>query len=213
MDCSNNSRLSIGQKACLLFWILVIPLSLFCTAGTLQWIEAWIVSGLYGAFVVALCVYLQRNDSALLKERLSLPVQQEQPLYDRVFQLLFLPSLFGWMLIPGFDVVRFGWSEAFIWTKAIGCLTFAFCLVLLFFVFASNTFLSPGTKLQREFPFAIRSRFRHAKKDSCETPCESQNARIDCSLCCCRSIRSRQNCSRSARLRLAFFAMASPRQC
>jgi len=87
---------------------------------------------------------------ALLKERMSSPIQPGQPVYDRIFFFLYLPTSIGWLVVMGLDAVRFGWSDVPPWLSVLGGLIFMVSLWMLYVVFTSNTFLSPVVRHQEE---------------------------------------------------------------
>lgn len=70
------------------------------------------VIGLWSSFEVAMTHYLLRHDPTLLVERLKLvPLAKEQKTWDKVVMLPFFVAGIGLYIIPGFDVVRYQWSE------------------------------------------------------------------------------------------------------
>ena len=57
--------------------------------------------------------YLLHHDLALLDERLKIiPIHKEQKTWDKVLMFLFFVAGITLYIIPGFDVVRYGWSES-----------------------------------------------------------------------------------------------------
>jgi protein-S-isoprenylcysteine O-methyltransferase Ste14 len=118
-------------------------------AGTLIWWEAWVVITLWTAWAFIMTVYLLRNDPELLKERLKfVPVHQEQKSWDKVLMLVFFIAAIGLYLVPGFDVMRFNWSEPLpLWARIIGMVVQIPCFVLLGWVMRENTYLSQVVKI------------------------------------------------------------------
>ena len=99
-------------------WIsLVIRMSLFAVmlmwpAGTWRWWEAWVLLGLWSLFSVAIILFLVKHDPELLAERLKVaPVQKDQKYWDKVLMLFFYVAGLGIYIVPGLDVMRYGWSE------------------------------------------------------------------------------------------------------
>ena len=139
-------------------WLrLVVRMSLFAVAllwpaGTWQWWEAWALVGLWTIYGVVTVHYFLRHDPALLAERMKLvPFQKEQKVWDKVLMLLFFIAGIGLYLIPGFDVVRYEWSETLpIWIKVIAMLVHLPCFLFLGWVMRENTFLSQVVKIDIE---------------------------------------------------------------
>ena len=54
-------------------------------------------------------------------------------------------------IVPGFDVIRFGWSQPFPqWLKIIALLVHLPCFIFLGWVMQANTYLSPVVKIDHE---------------------------------------------------------------
>ena len=96
--------------------------------------------------------YLLRHDPALLAERLKLaPLARQQKAWDKVLMLLFFVAGIGLYIVPGFDVVRFQWSEPLpLWMSVIAMFMHLPCFVLLGWVMRENTYLSQVVKIDRE---------------------------------------------------------------
>jgi protein-S-isoprenylcysteine O-methyltransferase Ste14 len=138
-------------------WLsLVVRMSLFAVAllwpaGTWQWWEAWVLVAMWTVFGVVITQYLLRHDPALLAERMKLvPLHKEQKAWDKVLMLLFFITAIGLYLIPGFDVVRYEWSEPLpVWMKILAMLVHIPCFLFLGWVMRENTFLSQVVKIDK----------------------------------------------------------------
>lgn len=121
-------------------------------AGTWLWWEAWALIGAWLTFVITMAVLLRRHDPALLAERMkSGPVQEGQKTWDKVLLSLMFLAGFGNYIIPGLDVMRFGWSEPFpVWIKALALAAHVPCFLFIGWVMYENTFLSPVVKIDDE---------------------------------------------------------------
>ena len=137
------------------FWVRAIfrmvffAVALMWPAGTVYWWEAWVVIALWTVYDFTMTSYLLRHDPALLKERLRfVPIHQEQKSWDKVLMLMFFIAGIGLYLVPGFDVIRFGWSESLpMWMKVVGMVVQIPCFVLLGWVMRENTYLSQVVKI------------------------------------------------------------------
>jgi protein-S-isoprenylcysteine O-methyltransferase Ste14 len=138
-------------------WVsFVIRMTLFTVmlmwpAGTLYWWEAWVTVGLWVIYGVVITYYLLRHDPALLIERLKLvPLHKEQKAWDKVIMLLFFVAGLGLYIVPGFDVVRYEWSESLpLWMKILAMLIHLPCFVLLGWVMRENTYLAQVVKIDK----------------------------------------------------------------
>ena len=139
-------------------WLsLVVRMSLFAVAllwpaGTWQWWEAWVLVAMWAVFGVFMTQYLLQHDPALLAERMKLvPLHKEQKAWDKVLMLLFFITAIGLYLIPGFDVVRYEWSESLpVWMKILAMLVHIPCFLFLGWVMSENTFLSQVVKIDKD---------------------------------------------------------------
>ena len=129
----------------------IFAIALMWPAGTWHWWEAWVLVGLWTVFGVVLTHYLIHHDPALLAERMKLvPLQKDQKAWDKVLMLLFFIAGIGLYLIPGFDVVRYEWSNPFpVWMRIIAMLVHIPCFLLLGWVMRENTYLSQVVKIDK----------------------------------------------------------------
>jgi len=139
-------------------WLsLTVRMTLFAVAlmwpaGTWYWWEAWAVTVLWTIFSAIMTNYLLHNDPELLAERLKpLPLQKEQKTWDKAIMLIFFIAAIALYIIPGFDVVRYGWSEPLpLWMKIIAVLIHFPCFVMLGWVTRENTYLSQVVKIDKQ---------------------------------------------------------------
>ena len=83
---------------------------LFGAAGTLEWGAGWAWILLMFGGGGAVTVLIARRDPALLAERMRSPMQPGQPLWDKVFLVVMGALWCAWLVLMGFDAVRFRWS-------------------------------------------------------------------------------------------------------
>ena len=81
----------------------------FGTAGTLNWPEAWVYILLQMSISTAMTLWLKQHDPELLKSRMSYLKPGLQN-WDKLFALLCTLLFTPYLLLPGLDAVRFGWS-------------------------------------------------------------------------------------------------------
>ena len=134
-----------------IFRIVFFALVLLWAAGSFFWWEAWVVIALWAIYGLGMTVYLLRHDPDLLLERLKfVPVHQDQKAWDKIIMLMFFVAGMSLYLVPGFDVVRFAWSEPLpLWLRVLAMLIHVPCFVLLAWVMRENTFLSQVVKIDK----------------------------------------------------------------
>ena len=118
-------------------------------AGTWRWWEAWVFIGLWATFVVAATIFLARHDPVLLAERLKVsPIQKGQKGWDKVMLLLIFIAGLALYIVPGFDVVRFGWSEPLpVWIEILAMVVHVPCFLFIAWVMRENTYLAMVVKI------------------------------------------------------------------
>lgn len=131
-------------------WFGFIGAVLFLSAGTLAWPAAWTYLAIMLALSLVTGLLLARHDPALLKERLSPPIQKGQPLADKVLLSVILLFLFGAYVLMAFDAVRFKWSSVPEWVQAVGALLVILSIGFSYRTLRENSFASPVVKVQME---------------------------------------------------------------
>ena len=136
----------------LLLRMCLFAVALMWPAGIWNWWEAWVMVGLWTIFGVLVTHYLLHHDPVLLDERLRLaPLHKDQKTWDKVLMTLFLILGIALYIVPGFDVVRYGWSEPLpLWIKVIAIVIHFPCFYLLAWVMRENTYLSQVVKIDDE---------------------------------------------------------------
>lgn len=127
----------------------LFPVVFLWPAGTWRWWEAWTLIGLYYAYAVVMTIWLRRNDPALLRERMNAsPAQRDQKGWDKVLSVVMIVFGFGIFLVPGFDLMRFGWSESLpLWLKIAALALHPPCFLFIGWVMRENTYLSRVVKI------------------------------------------------------------------
>ena len=133
-----------------LFSFGVMGALLFLSAGTLDWPAAWgfllgmIVFGLWAGLSLA------RHDPALVKERTSSLIQKDQPFADKIFVGTLLVTMMGWLVLIGFDAVRFAWSHVPLWVQCLGVLLLLVGGWIADRALRQNSFAAAVVKVQKE---------------------------------------------------------------
>jgi len=129
---------------------LIFSALLFGAAGTIRWPAAWAYLIIFFIAALWITLLLARHDPALLAERMKLPVQKGQPLWDKILILPMIVAWCVWLVLMGLDAVRFRWSAMPLWLQCAG----GALIVLSFWMFArvcrENPFLTAVVKIQTE---------------------------------------------------------------
>ncbi|MBV9453399.1 MAG: isoprenylcysteine carboxylmethyltransferase family protein [Rubrobacter sp.] len=123
---------------------------LFIPAGTVGWLAGWVFIAIFFGFNILVIRMLARNDPQLLEERMSSPIQRDQPLWDKVFLPVLQLLVVAWFILMVLDAVRLGWSEVPVWLRALGALGLLLSLYIIYLTFRENAYLAPVVKLQEE---------------------------------------------------------------
>jgi protein-S-isoprenylcysteine O-methyltransferase Ste14 len=130
----------------------LFAVALMWPAGTWHWWEAWVMVALWTAFGLVMTPYLLRHDPKLLAERMKLvPLHKDQKAWDKVIMLLFFILGIALYIVPGFDVVRYEWSEPLpLWMRVFAIVLHLPCFVMLGWVMRENTYLAQVVKIDKE---------------------------------------------------------------
>src|SRR5215472_2468411 len=87
-------------------WFSFMGAVIFVAAGTLDYAGGWLYLGEMIAISVVFGLQMVRIDPGLLRERLRLPMQKDQPLADKLILIPILLLLFGGMGFMAADAAR-----------------------------------------------------------------------------------------------------------
>jgi protein-S-isoprenylcysteine O-methyltransferase Ste14 len=126
--------------------VLIIGALLFLSAGRLDWLEAWIFSCLYLVYLLAVTVWVLRNDPDLANERGRKSENTKQ--WDKVLLAIYTPVLFIMPVIAGLDAGRFGWSSMPLAWQVVGLVGLIPAMALPWWAMSANTYLSTVVRIQ-----------------------------------------------------------------
>ena len=126
---------------------IFIALALFLPAGTIFWLQGWIYLILMIIFSTSLLTYLARKDPELLKARAKTKTTES---WDKKIGYINTPFFILMYILPGFDAVRFQWSNVPLLVSIIGFMGMILALILFFIVIRENTYLSRIVEIQEE---------------------------------------------------------------
>lgn len=131
----------------IMFAMALIGTGFFLPAGTFLWLEAWVYLAILTVFFIFTITYLGKKDPELLNERKKMSPSES---WDRVIIIVLSLSMLPWFIIPGFEVVRFGWTQLPLFVELIGFIGLSLSFVLIFLVMKENTYLAKTVKIQEE---------------------------------------------------------------
>ncbi|WP_407169545.1 methyltransferase family protein [Bradyrhizobium sp. ORS 111] len=132
-----------------IFFVVGMGALLFASAGTMQWPGAWtylVVSAVLGP---ACGLWLAKVDPGLLAERMRLTAREEQPAADKYFMLVLIALVVIWLVAMGLDR-RFDGANAGVTLMLLGVVLYLVSMMLILWVFRTNSFAAPVVKVQPE---------------------------------------------------------------
>ena len=134
-------NLILRAIAGLLFLVIVMGLALFLPAGTLAYGQAWAFLAVFFVSVLAITLYLMKNDPALLERRTQAGPVAEKEKGQQIIQSVAGLAFIAMFIFPGLDH-RFGWSHVPAFLIILGDVLVALGLLIVFFVFRENSYTS-----------------------------------------------------------------------
>ena len=147
-----TQRFVMGRRELLVMIAAFLTIAglLFIPARTIGWFAGWVFIALLCGVTLLTVRMLVRDDPELLRERMSSPVQRNQPLWDRVLLPVFLLLFVAWLILMSLDAVRFGWSDVPVWLQVLGALGVTLSSYVIYLAFRENAYLYPVVKIQEE---------------------------------------------------------------
>lgn len=147
-------------------WLLLMGALLLGGAQNAYWPQAWCFLALFAAGNLAFGIWLIRRDPDLLASRLGSFSQKGQPLWDKLFLLMFIGLWLGWLWLMGRDVGVWHISHMPLVLNAAGGLMLVSGFFAVVPVFRANSFAAPvvrvqGERFQRVIDTGPYARVRH----------------------------------------------------
>ena len=121
--------------------IVMVAVSLFVAAGTVDYWQAWIFLLVFFGSALTITFYLAKNDPKLLERRIKAGPGDEQEKSQKIIQFLAMIAFVVIFVVPALDH-RFGWSRIPPYVCILGDILVAFGFLTVFLVFKENTFAS-----------------------------------------------------------------------
>jgi protein-S-isoprenylcysteine O-methyltransferase Ste14 len=140
-----------------LVWYIVIGGVLFIAAATIDWPAAWFFLIQMVALSLVGGSWLAKRDPALMRDRLSSPIQKNQPTADKYVVVAIIFTSLCALIVVALDAARFGWSAVPLWVQVIGEIILCLSLWLSIRVFMENSFAAPVVKIQKDREHSVIS--------------------------------------------------------
>jgi protein-S-isoprenylcysteine O-methyltransferase Ste14 len=121
---------------------------LFLSAGRLDWPRGWIYLGLCVLGLVVNGAGVIRKNPELVRERWK--KRADTKTFDKVFMVLYTPTVFVMPAVAGLDAVRFGWSSMGPETLYIGVALHLVSILPIAAAMATNPFLETTVRIQTD---------------------------------------------------------------
>ena len=122
--------------------------ALFLPAGRLDWWAGWAFLIAFFGSTIILSLWMRRKDPALMEERSR--TGENVKSWDKAIMGVYTVLLFGMLVTAGLDVGRFGLSDMPAALRVLGWLGLLAAFGLVWWVMASNPFLSRMVRIQDE---------------------------------------------------------------
>jgi protein-S-isoprenylcysteine O-methyltransferase Ste14 len=131
-------------------WIAFMALWLFLPAGDWGWPQGWAFIAIFTFGSIVFVAWLYRRDPALLASRMDMSARKGEPLWDRVFLLVFISLWFVWLAFMAAETQRWHWSHMPASLNVVGALLIIAGFAATMPVFAANSFAAPTVSVQEE---------------------------------------------------------------
>jgi protein-S-isoprenylcysteine O-methyltransferase Ste14 len=143
------TRLTVQAFGGLGFLLVAMAAGLFLPVWTLYYWQAWVFLAVFGGSVIAVTVYLVRNDRALLERRVHAGPVAEKRRRQQLIQAIANVAFIAVIVVPPIDR-RLGWSAVPTPVAIAGDVLVAFGVWVVFRVFRANTFTSAIIEVDRD---------------------------------------------------------------
>jgi protein-S-isoprenylcysteine O-methyltransferase Ste14 len=135
------NQLNIKAFTGMLQLAIVLGLTIFLPAWTLDYWQAWVLVAIFFACTLAVTLYLMKNDPKLLERRVHAGVGAEQERSQNIIQAVAAIVFIAIFVVSVLDH-RFAWSTVPPYLTALGDVLIVLGFYLVFLVFKENTFAS-----------------------------------------------------------------------
>jgi protein-S-isoprenylcysteine O-methyltransferase Ste14 len=131
-------------------WFSLMGAIIFFAAGTTDYAGGWLYLGVMVAISVFFGTRMSQLDPGLLRERLKPPVQEGQPLADKLLLISVLLLAFGGLGFMAADAARWHWSTMPPSVQWAGCGLLLAGFWFMYWTMRTNSFAAPVVKIQKD---------------------------------------------------------------
>ena len=142
---SAPSNLWVQGAIRLVFLAIFFSVPLFLSAGTLDWSRGWILLGVFLFTTLVNLPWVIIKNPELIRERWKR--RKDTKPFDKLFGLLYVPSVFGILIVGGLGV-RYGWSSLPLWTLGLGIALHLLGSIPILWTLLTNTHAETTVRLQ-----------------------------------------------------------------
>ena len=135
------SELTKQAVGAVLRFIVGLAALIFLSAWSLRYWQAWLFLTVFSASIVAITIYLARNDPRLLKSRMEAGPAAEKQGSQRLIQLFATLAFIAVFVVSVLDH-RLAWSHVTLFGVCVGNALVVIGLFVVFLVFRENSFAS-----------------------------------------------------------------------
>ena len=136
----------LKRLGALLAVIVIMDALLFGAAGRLDWLGAWLLTGLYFLFLLIVAIWTTIKAPGLMEERSRKAANVKS--WDNVIMTIYTVLLFALLITAGLDAGRFRWSAMPVAWQILGIMLLALSGYVIWRVIAVNYYLSRYARIQ-----------------------------------------------------------------
>ena len=120
---------------------------LFLAAGRIDWLEAWVLTGIYGVFLFSFMMWAALYAPDLLRERNRMAGNVKP--WDKMINLTFTLAFITLLVVSGLDS-RKGWSVVHVLLQLMGVVGITLSCMIILWTMRINAFLSRWARIQND---------------------------------------------------------------
>jgi protein-S-isoprenylcysteine O-methyltransferase Ste14 len=140
------ARVWLKRILSIVLLIVIMDALLLGAAGRLDWFGAWLLTGLYLAFLLIVVFWATRKAPGLMEERSHMA--QNVKVWDKVITSVYTVLLLALLITAGLDAGRFRWTIIPLSMQALGVVLLIFSGAVIWWVMSVNYFLSRYARIQ-----------------------------------------------------------------
>jgi protein-S-isoprenylcysteine O-methyltransferase Ste14 len=146
---SDNKSSYVSGSIKIILLVCVFALLFFLSAGTLQWPEAWVLLLLWTFYFSFMFIYGKKKSPGVIQERVE-SINNFQKKWDSFLIRIYIVFLLGMLIVSGFDVGRYHWSEVPLVVKVVIFFPVLVAYFIPIWAIMSNPFTSAVVRIQEE---------------------------------------------------------------